>query len=246
MTERSALNTDKELWRERPGDYYADSLHVTENGAIGMNCGGTVYVMPIREWHGLKARVAELEAALRSMTTSNSNAVALLTARNAQLAEAMKERERLRAVVEKLVKLEVPSWVAVRSDLFVKLLADLGEDAQHALSPAPPAADNGGAAMKTYWHNFGGIFQGEEKFEEVVKLSDIALEWTKEKPAVTGWYWWKNSDVHVDAQVIRLEWSPLDSTVLRITKHDGLLAGLMVEDIKGEWAGPLDPPKERP
>lgn len=46
-------NTDRELWRERPGDYYADSLHVTETGSIGMNCGGYVIVMPIREWHKL-------------------------------------------------------------------------------------------------------------------------------------------------------------------------------------------------
>jgi hypothetical protein len=46
-------NTDKELWREREGDYYADSIHVTENGAIGINCGGMVHVKPIREWHRL-------------------------------------------------------------------------------------------------------------------------------------------------------------------------------------------------
>ena len=45
------LNTDKELWREREGDYYADSIHVTEGGGIGMNCGGCVIVQPIRKWH---------------------------------------------------------------------------------------------------------------------------------------------------------------------------------------------------
>lgn len=48
-----ALNTDRELWRERPDDYYADSLHVTEGGGIGINCGGHVIVQPIREWHRL-------------------------------------------------------------------------------------------------------------------------------------------------------------------------------------------------
>lgn len=46
-------NTDRELWRERPDDYYADSLHVTEGGGIGINCGGLVFVKPIREWHAL-------------------------------------------------------------------------------------------------------------------------------------------------------------------------------------------------
>jgi hypothetical protein len=46
-------NTDREIWRERADDYYADSIHVTKSGGIGINCGGTVYVMPIRAWHAL-------------------------------------------------------------------------------------------------------------------------------------------------------------------------------------------------
>lgn len=48
--EQCAANTDRELWREREGDYYADSIHVTAQGSIGINCGGTVYVMSLREW----------------------------------------------------------------------------------------------------------------------------------------------------------------------------------------------------
>lgn len=48
-----AKNTDRELWRERNGDYYAPSLFVTEGGGIGMNVGGTVIVRPVREWHKL-------------------------------------------------------------------------------------------------------------------------------------------------------------------------------------------------
>lgn len=46
-----AANTDRELWREREGDYCADSIHVTESGGIGMNVGGHVIVLPIRAWH---------------------------------------------------------------------------------------------------------------------------------------------------------------------------------------------------
>jgi len=49
-------NTDKEIWRgpdEGSGSYYADSLHITKEGALGINCGGYVYVKPIREWHRL-------------------------------------------------------------------------------------------------------------------------------------------------------------------------------------------------
>lgn len=58
--EGQAANTDVELWREHPGDYYADSIHVTTQGGIGINCGGTVYVLPVRTWHGMVAELATL------------------------------------------------------------------------------------------------------------------------------------------------------------------------------------------
>jgi hypothetical protein len=45
------INTDREIWRDPPGDYYADSIHVTDCGFIGVNCGGHVIVAPIRKWH---------------------------------------------------------------------------------------------------------------------------------------------------------------------------------------------------
>lgn len=51
MTEVTCENTDRELWRESPDDYYSPSLHVTAQGGIGMNVGGYVIVMPIRQWH---------------------------------------------------------------------------------------------------------------------------------------------------------------------------------------------------
>lgn len=51
----AAENTDRELWREREDDYYADSIHVTKDGGIGMNVGGSVIVMPVRKWHALAA-----------------------------------------------------------------------------------------------------------------------------------------------------------------------------------------------
>lgn len=47
------VNTDRELWRETAGDYYAPSLFVTAGGGIGINVGGYVHVLPIREWHAL-------------------------------------------------------------------------------------------------------------------------------------------------------------------------------------------------
>lgn len=49
-------NTDREIWREREGDFYADSVHVTKGDGLGINCGGAVFVKPLREWHRLAAQ----------------------------------------------------------------------------------------------------------------------------------------------------------------------------------------------
>lgn len=51
-------NTDKELWRKGDGDgdgmsYYEPSIHVTKDGLIGINVGGTVYQKPVEKWHEL-------------------------------------------------------------------------------------------------------------------------------------------------------------------------------------------------
>lgn len=49
-------NTDREVWRGPDlgtGDFYADSVFITENNAIGINCGGTVVVRRAREWISL-------------------------------------------------------------------------------------------------------------------------------------------------------------------------------------------------
>lgn len=53
----ATLNTDREIWRRVPGDYYSPSVHVTADGGIGMNVGGTVIVMDIEDWflHAVEA-----------------------------------------------------------------------------------------------------------------------------------------------------------------------------------------------
>lgn len=58
MSDMAAKDTDRELYREGGGDgngqsYYEPSVHVTADGRIGMNVGGSVVVLPIREWHAL-------------------------------------------------------------------------------------------------------------------------------------------------------------------------------------------------
>lgn len=48
-----AANTDKELWRERVGDFYSPRIHVTQNGHIGIDVGGRVIVLDVHTWHWL-------------------------------------------------------------------------------------------------------------------------------------------------------------------------------------------------
>lgn len=63
----AALNTDRELWRAREGDYYADSVHVTEGGGIGMHAAyGRVIVKTVGEWHYLATEVERLKGGYKS------------------------------------------------------------------------------------------------------------------------------------------------------------------------------------
>jgi len=50
MENQAYVNTDRELWRAKPGDFYADSIFVTEGDGIGINCGGYVLVASVRAW----------------------------------------------------------------------------------------------------------------------------------------------------------------------------------------------------
>jgi hypothetical protein len=52
MKNKTIQNTDRELWRKEE-DYYSPSIHVTEEGAIGINVGGTVIIKEVEEWHKL-------------------------------------------------------------------------------------------------------------------------------------------------------------------------------------------------
>jgi hypothetical protein len=61
------------------------------------------------------------------------------------------------------------------------------------------------------------------------------LIWTREKPTVPGWYWWRRRVGH-KAFVVYLE------------EHDGAMMeysqGRYFTLENGEWAGPLAEPKE--
>lgn len=65
MDDETYENTDREIWCEREGDFYADSIHVTKEGGIGINCAGHVFVKPIRAWHSQAKEVEQMREALK-------------------------------------------------------------------------------------------------------------------------------------------------------------------------------------
>lgn len=46
-----AKNEDREIWRQKDGDFYSPSIHITKDGQVGINVGGLVYVAPVEDWH---------------------------------------------------------------------------------------------------------------------------------------------------------------------------------------------------
>lgn len=53
MNDGQAKNTDQLIWRQVPGDFYSDAIYITAQGNISIDCGGTVYSLPVRKWHEL-------------------------------------------------------------------------------------------------------------------------------------------------------------------------------------------------
>ena len=73
MSEQDAAfkNTDRELWRKVPGDYYSPRIFITQGEGIGIEVGGYCLVFPVEGWHclgkdieGLRAKVSAFERAL--------------------------------------------------------------------------------------------------------------------------------------------------------------------------------------
>lgn len=55
IRDQPVKNTDRELFREdtgnEAGSYYENSVHITQDGHIGMNVDGYIIVQPISAWH---------------------------------------------------------------------------------------------------------------------------------------------------------------------------------------------------
>lgn len=60
-------NTDKEIWREKEGDFYSDSIHVTKDGGIGINVSGHVVVKTVQKWHQLQELLEKYKTAFREI-----------------------------------------------------------------------------------------------------------------------------------------------------------------------------------
>lgn len=52
MDNEACQNEDRQLWQESDENGHR-SLHVTKGGGIGINVGGSVWVMPLAKWHKL-------------------------------------------------------------------------------------------------------------------------------------------------------------------------------------------------
>lgn len=64
VVEQANENTDREIWREREGDYYSDAVFITAKNDLGINVGGTVFVHSLRKWQELAVENDRLRAAL--------------------------------------------------------------------------------------------------------------------------------------------------------------------------------------
>ena len=100
MSDRAAQNTDRELWRKIPGNYYSPSIHVTEQGAIGINVGGTVYVMPVENWHALLGRLAAVEKELAIINKLNTEKIIRLSEQADELEKAEAKLAQAEQVVD--------------------------------------------------------------------------------------------------------------------------------------------------
>ncbi len=64
------------------------------------------------------------------------------------------------------------------------------------------------------------------------------MNWTNEKPQVAGWYWWRESKVHSETIVsVSSSYAMKQYVYVRGQSFD-------LDNIAGEWAGPLNPPRE--
>jgi hypothetical protein len=64
------------------------------------------------------------------------------------------------------------------------------------------------------------------------------MTWTREKPTQPGWYWWRTG---ILCNAVKINFDR-NETKLFLEKYGDPLHGYFVENLGGEWAGPLVEP----
>ncbi len=66
------------------------------------------------------------------------------------------------------------------------------------------------------------------------------MKWTKEKPTQNGFYFWRKKDVDENALTV---------AVVRMSDRTAKIIGCetvcCIDDVGGEWAGPIQEPEEQ-
>jgi hypothetical protein len=71
-------------------------------------------------------------------------------------------------------------------------------------------------------------------------LAQAAGTWTTEKPTMPGWYWWSPTSNPKRPEVVRV--TVLENISMAFAEQAGILSPMPVEDMNGEWWGPLASP----
>jgi hypothetical protein len=111
-------NKDREIYREKIGDFYSDSIHVTEDGAIGISCGGSVYEKSIKLWSKLADECWEKDITINVL--------------EAKLDEAVKAFENISAGSEWLYN-NILGHINRIGENNVKMVVEMGDIARQAL-----------------------------------------------------------------------------------------------------------------
>ncbi len=87
-----------------------------------------------------------------------------------------------------------------------------------------------------------GIGKGKQEFfsKPLVlwcTLFDEEMNWTTQKPTISGWYWWRES-LQVDGSIVQVD--TLDGTVTSSGTNE---YRFLDEIMAGEWFGPLEQPE---
>jgi len=65
--------------------------------------------------------------------------------------------------------------------------------------------------------------------------------WTSDNPTQPGWYWWRRYDF--ETMILKVVRDSQQVLRVGVVEDEYLLTNQSVENLNGEWAGPLEPPR---